>query len=211
MTCNQFPTATTVEVPEIPVQPNLMLSPSTTAVVVVDMQKDFVDDGGSLHVEAARATVPQIAALLQRGRDAGVMVLYTQDTHGEEDREFAIWPVHCVEGTRGWEIVDELSPHPGDLVVQKHRYDGFYGTALDHHLRHEASIDHLIIVGTVANICVGQTAASAGLRWYNVVTAADGISALTAFDQIAALRQITSLYNGQVVASVDDLAFSDDR
>jgi nicotinamidase-related amidase len=207
MSLNKFPTARTVSIPEIPVETQCSLPAEGTAIVVIDMQNDFVRADGALHVEAAEATVEGIADLLDRGRAAGVSIVYTQDTHGEDDREFEIWPRHCVRGSRGWEIVDELSPRAGDRVIEKNRYDGFYATAMDHYLSHVLDIKRLVIVGTVANICVIQTAASAGLRWYEVITPADGISALTDFDQASTLRQISMLYYGTIVETIKDLTF----
>ena len=76
----------------------------------------------------------------------------------------------------------------------------FFETPLDYVLRVKG-IRNLVIVGTVANICVLHTAGSAALRWYNVVVPEDGISALTEFDQIAALRQIDFLYKGKITTS----------
>jgi nicotinamidase-related amidase len=70
-------------------------------------------------------------------------------------------------------------------------------------------IKHVVIIGTVSNICVAHTAASAGLRWYHVVEPADGISALTEFDQALTLRQVSSLYAGSVLRSTEDLKFTD--
>ncbi|MFP4081819.1 MAG: isochorismatase family protein [Candidatus Aminicenantes bacterium] len=66
-------------------------------------------------------------------------------------------------------------------------------------------VEHLVVVGTVSNICVLHTAASAGLRWFHVVMPADGISAQTEFDQALILRQVSSLYAGDVVKSVEDI------
>lgn len=196
-----------VVVPAIPVVESVRLEAERTALVVVDMQNDFVKPGGSLVVGDAQATVPAIAALVARARAARVPVAYTQDTHTEGDPEWAIWPEHCRKGTWGWQIVDELAPEPGDLVVEKSRYDGFYGTPLEHFLSHVWKVDHLVVVGTVASICVLHTAGSAGLRWFKVVTPADGVSALTEFDQALALRQISWLYAGQVVHSGEDVEF----
>jgi nicotinamidase-related amidase len=201
------PVGREVEIPEIPVVETLSMKGGSTAVIVVDMQNDFVRVEGALPVEAAAETVPVIAELLGRARQAGAKVVYTQDTHTEDDREFEIWPRHCVRGTGGWEIVEELKPQEGELVFEKSRYDGFYQTSLEHYLSRVWKVEAVVIVGTVANICVGQTAASAGLRWFEVVVAADGISALTAFDQAAALRQISMLYNGTVVGNARRLEF----
>lgn len=195
-----------VEVPSYEVVERVELPARKTAVIVVDMQNDFVKEGGKLRVPTAEATIGPIRRLLEKARAAGVRVFYTQDTHYEGDPEFEIWGEHVKYGTWGWEIVDELKPQPGDIVVQKTRYDGFYGTPLDDLLR-VYGIEYVVIVGTVANICVLHTAASAALRWYKVVVPVDGISALTEFDMHATLRQISWLYKGTVVRSVDGIEF----
>lgn len=196
-----------VEIPDIPVEATLTLAPEKTAVIVVDMQNDFVKPGGTLVVDAAAATVENIGALLARARAAGVKVAYTQDTHYPGDKEWAIWPEHCQADSWGWQIIDELAPGPDDLVCRKSRYDGFYDTWLDHYLARIWQVEHLIIVGTVSSICVLHTAASAGLRWFHVVVPADGVSALTEFDQALTLRQVSWLYTGTVVQSVEGLRF----
>jgi nicotinamidase-related amidase len=192
--------ADTVAVPEIPITDGVVLDPATTALIVVDMQNDFVSDGGSLQVPDAQATVPTIAELVRRFRAAGAHIVFTQDTHRDGDPEFAIWPVHAVEGTRGWQIVDALHPLPDDIVLRKPRYDAFYGTPLDHLLR-QWGVETLVICGTVANICVHYTAASAALRWYGVVIPRDAISALDPFDLASSLRQTTSLLAGRVTTA----------
>src|SRR5690606_12203245 len=197
----------TVEVPEISYAAHLDLPAAKSAVIVVDMQNDFVSEGGSLVVPAAADTVPNIQRLLAAARQAGVRVAYTQDTHVEGDPEWQIWPEHCRQGTWGWQIVDALAPQPDDLVAQKSRYDGFYGTSLDHYLSRVWQVEHLVIVGTIASICVLHTAASAGLRWFHVIVPADGTSALTTFDQALTLRQVSWLYTGSATKSVDDIQF----
>jgi nicotinamidase-related amidase len=196
-----------VAVPEIPEHDAVALDPARTALVVVDMQNDFVSEGGTLVVPDAAGTVPAIAALVGRARDAGARVVFTQDTHGEEDPEFAIWPAHAREGTWGWQIVDELAPRPQDTVLRKPRYDAFYGTPLDHLLR-VWGVRTVVVCGTVANICVHYTAASAALRWYDVVIPRDAVSALDPFDLAASLRQTAFLFAGRVT-TVGGLAFGE--
>lgn len=197
-----------VALPAIPFRERVVLPAAKSAVIVVDMQNDFVKEGGALHVPAAAATVAAIAHLLARARAAGVRVAFTQDTHFAGDREWLIWPEHCRQGTWGWEIIPELAPQPGDLVCMKSRYDGFHDTWLDGYLTRHWQVEHLVIVGTVASICVLHTAASAGLRWFHVVVPADGISALTDFDQALTLRQVSWLYAGDVVRSGADIEFA---
>jgi nicotinamidase-related amidase len=196
--------AKTVEVPEYEIAERVEVEAARTAVVVVDMQRDFVDEDGALPVPGAGETVPRIRRLLDWAREEGVAVVYTQDTHRAGDPEWEIWGRHVEEGTRGWEIVPELAPREDELVFRKVRYDGFYDTGLDHHLRLHG-IDTLIVCGTVANICVHYTAASAGLRWYRVIHPVDALSALTEFDMEAALRQASFLFQAELT-TVDGIA-----
>ncbi len=196
-----------VEVPEIPVEEEVILPAAETAVIIVDMQNDFVKPGGRLRVPSAEATVEPIRRLLERARRHGVMTIFTQDTHYQRDPEFDIWGEHVVKGSWGWEIIDELKPVEGEIVVEKTRYDGFYGTPIDDLLRVNG-IRNVVVVGTVANICVLHTAGSAALRWYRVYMPMDGISALNEFDYYLTLRQVTFLYKGVVVRSVDGIRFA---
>lgn len=192
-----------VEVPDYPIAAKVSLDPARTALVVADMQHDFVDPNGSLCVPGAAETVPVIRRIVDWARAKGVVVMYMQDTHVAGDPEWSIWPKHVERGTRGWEIVDALRPVSGELVFQKVRYDGFYGTGLDHELRRRG-IDTLIICGTVASICVHYTAASAGMRWYRVILPIDALSALTPFDMEAALRQASFVFQA-VLTRTDTL------
>lgn len=196
-----------VKVPEIPIVDSVRLPSKETAVIVVDMQNDFVKPGGKLVVPTAAKTIEPIRRLLEKARASGVMVIYTQDTHYEGDPEFQIWGEHVRYGTWGWEIVDELKPVEGrDIVIRKTRYDGFYGTPMDDLLR-VYGIRNLVVTGTVANICVLHTAGSAALRWYKVYVPADAISALNDFDYYVALRQISFLYRGVIVRSAEGIEF----
>lgn len=206
MSANFIPTGS-VEVPEIEIKEEVRLPADKSAVIVVDMQNDFVKGAGTLVVPDAAETIDSIARLLGSARAKKVPIAYTQDTHGEGDLEWKIWPEHCRQNTWGCEIIEELAPQEGDLVCPKARYDGFYGTSLDHYLSRVWKVEHLVIVGTVSSICVLHTAAAAGLRWFHVVVPADGTSALTDFDQALTLRQVSFLYLGDVARSVDNIIF----
>ena len=189
--------ARTVEVPEYEVHERVRLNPSRTALVVVDMQNDFVKEGGSLVVPDAEGTIPAIQSLLSLARESGMKVVFTQDTHTDGDPEWEIWPEHVREGSWGWQIVEELAPREDETVIRKVRYDAFYGTHLDHFLR-LWGVDTLVICGTVANICVHYTAASAALRWYDVIVPKDTTSALDPFDLESSLRQTAFLFAGRI-------------
>ncbi len=189
-----------VSVPEYEISPKVFLDPHLTALIVVDMQVDFVSPKGKLVVPEARKTVPAIRNLIAQARKARVPLIFTQDWHRPKDPEFLIWPPHCVEGSRGAKIIRELNPQPKDYFVLKRTYDAFFGTDLDLLLR-QRGIHNLVITGTVSNICVLHTAGSARLRSYEVFVPADAISSLTPFDQAAALRQISFIYQGKITHS----------
>jgi nicotinamidase-related amidase len=189
-----------VDVPEYEVHAEVRVDPARTALVVIDMQNDFVREGGALRVPDAEATIPAISGLLELARRHGMRVVYSQDTHRDGDPEFPIWGEHVLEGSWGWEIVDAIEPAEGETVLRKLRYDAFYGTPLDHLLR-LWGVDTLVICGTVANICVHYTAASAALRWYDVVIPRDAVSALDPFDLEASLRQTAWLFAGRVTTA----------
>ncbi len=192
--------ARTVEVPEYEVHEEVRLDPARTALVVVDMQNDFVKEGGTLVVPDAQGSIPAIQSLLGLARGSGAKVVFTQDTHAEDDPEWDIWPEHAREGSWGWKIVDELAPGGDEVVIRKVRYDAFYGTHLDHFLRLWGT-KTVVVCGTVANICVHYTAASAALRWYDVVIPKDATSALDPFDLESSLRQTAFLFNGTITTA----------
>ena len=191
-----------VEVPEYELHGKVHVDSEKTALIIVDMQNDFVKEGGALVVSEAEATIPKIKGLLGLARGSGMKVVFTQDTHREGDPEWEIWPEHVREGSWGWGIVDELKPSEDELVIRKVRYDAFYGTHLDHFLR-VWDVSTLVICGTVANICVHYTAASAALRWFEVVIPRDATSALDPFDLESSLRQTAFLFAGKVTQSDD--------
>ncbi len=189
-----------VETPDYEVERHVVVDPKATALIVVDMQNDFVKEGGALVVGDAEKTIQAIKRLLDLARRRSMAVFYTQDTHDPGDPEFPIWGQHVLRGSWGWQIIEELTPRPTDRVIQKLRYDGFFGTSLDHELRLR-QVATVIVCGTVANICVLHTAGSAALRGYKVILPIDAISAITPFDFQATIRQTSFLYRGTITTS----------
>jgi nicotinamidase/pyrazinamidase len=148
-----------------------------SALLVVDVQNDFVDPSGSLAVPGAVDIVPTIDADVAAARNARAAVVYTQDWHPEATPHFArdggVWPVHCVQGTWG------AAFHP-DLVVDgpvvqkggggEDGYSGFsvrdprtgatWPTTLEAILR-SAGVERLVIVGVASDYCVVETVTDA--------------------------------------------------
>lgn len=173
---------------------DITVSGKTSAVIIVDMQNDFVHPEGKLFSPNAQKIISPIKLLIDEARQSGAKIIYTQDTHFHDDPvEFPIWGEHVVKGSWGWQIIDELKPLTHDIIIEKMRYDAFFGTPLEHLLKIHG-IENIIVVGTVANICVLHTVSSARLHNYNVIVPVDSISALTEFDYSLSLRQMDFLY-----------------
>ena len=185
----------------------VVVNPVETAVLVVDMQKDFCYEDGALFVgDAVRRIIPNIKALLEDARRKGLPLIFTQDWHSPEDDEFAVWGRHCVEYTRGAELIDELA-EVGEraFVVRKTRYTAFFETELEAHLR-KKGIKKLIIVGVATNICVLHTAIDASLRGFEIIIPEDCVAALSDYGQEYSLYHIKNVLRG-IVTSSDALTF----
>ena len=164
------------------------------AVLVVDMLNDFTLDGAPLKVEENKKILPNIKALLDKERALSTPIIYVCDSHTEDDKEFKIWPKHCVEGTKGAQVVDELAPKENDFIVKKTTYDGFFRTSLDDLLK-SLGVDYFIITGCVINICILYTASSAVLRGYKVEIPLNCVSALDNKSRECAINQFENVLN----------------
>ncbi len=157
-----------------------------TAVVVVDMQNAFVSKGGmfdlaGVDISGAPKAIQVNRRLLDACRTAGVKVIYLQMTYKSDlsdagtsaspnyHKELAMVLMRqrpelggtlLVDGTWDWEIVDALTPQPGDRVVAKTRYSGFCRTSLAEMLRRDR-IRNLLFTGVATNVCVESTARDA--------------------------------------------------
>jgi nicotinamidase/pyrazinamidase len=169
-----------------------------TALLITDMIHDFIDEDGALHVPGAKAIVPRIAELAREARAAGAHVIYINDTHDPDDSEFKMWPEHAVRGSRGSAITEGLEPEEGDHVIEKTRYSGFFETQLDDLLK-RLGVNHVVITGTVTNICVLSTATDASMRGYMVSVPADAVAAFTTEDQQFTFKQVEKVLGGKVI------------
>ncbi|SFI57954.1 ureidoacrylate peracid hydrolase [Amycolatopsis sacchari] len=192
------------------------LRPESSVLLVIDMQNDFVREGFPMEVPMARSRLPAIRTLVHACRATGVPIVYTRhvlyDSFDVSPLETAYQPklreVGMRDGTYGAEIVDELKPEPGEVVIRKHRYDAFHGTELDTvlgTLRGPRGVDTLIVTGTVTEVCCESTARSAFMRDYQVAFVSDATGALSDAAQEATLRTIGSFF-GRVLDTSQVLA-----
>ncbi len=169
-----------------------------SALIIIDMINDFVRPDGALPVPAAMEIVPYVATLADEARERGIPVIYADDSHYPDDKEFEDWPVHAVEGTDGARVVEELEPNEGDHVVICRSYSGFFGTNLEE-LLGELGVRHVVVTGTVTNICVFATCLDAYMRGYRITVPRDGVAGLNEEEHEFALRQIEQVLFGEVV------------
>jgi len=191
----------TLHIPEIPEPVPVKLDAYSTALILVDLQNDFLHPRGALYMgNEARRIIEPTRRLIDKAVSRGVRLIYTQDWHPPDSPEFHIWPKHAVMNTWGSEIIDELKPTPASFIVRKETYDAYYGTGLDTLLK-LLGVKHLVITGVVSNICVLHTIGSSALRGYKPYVPIDCIAALNDFDQILTLRQVSFLYKGVLTRS----------
>src|SRR5512132_66737 len=152
-----------------------------TAMIVVDMQNDFVASGAAMETPAAREMVPKLAEALNICRAAQIKVIYTAHVHRRDGCDMGLFddlhpPIAnraaLVDGTLGVDIYPELAPAPGEHVIKKHRYSGFFGTDLDIILR-EWGVDTFFNATATTENCCAATARDAMFRNYRVVFLSD--------------------------------------
>ena len=196
----------------------LRLEPRRTALVVVDMQRGFVEAGEAMEVPPARDTVPVIRTLLDAFRAARLPVVFTAfvyspdvpllvgELHPEHrpapagaPRGFGRPSSCCLEGDPSAEVIDALAPREGEPVIHKRRYDAFAGSDLDGVLR-ARQVTSLVVTGTMTDICVLATVAGAFNREYRVTVVEDAVSTLWPDIQRATLDIIGRAF-GRVVSS----------
>ncbi|HEX2441150.1 MAG TPA: cysteine hydrolase [Methylomirabilota bacterium] len=195
---------------------------SRAAVVVVDMQNDFVRVGAPLEVPESRPTIPVHQALLAAARPRKIPVIYTKFLAGPE--RTPTWqfspqcepPVCCCwKGFKrffkdvgkeldGSDIIDELYPEPGDPIVDKFWYGAFHNTNLDDLLR-ARHVESVLITGTVTQICVEETARESFKRGYRTTLISDAVSTYAPDLQAAVFKNFAHKF-GYVSTAKDVIA-----
>jgi len=167
--------------PRRPKMRPFVIDPARTAMIVVDMQNDFVAKGAPMETPAARAMVPMLRTSLDSCRQNGVRVIYTAHVHRPDGSDLGNFKEldsriaghkALVDGTEGVDIYPELAPMAGEHVIKKHRYSAFFNTDLDTILD-EWGIDTVIICGTTTENCCLSTARDALFRNYRVAFLSD--------------------------------------
>ena len=171
---------------------------SKRALIIVDMLNDFIDEKGTLFCgKEARAIIPFIQERLETFRSRGDLVIYLKDSHDEDDKEFEKFPIHCVDGTWGNEIIPELTPRQGENVVPKKRFSGFFGTDLDGILD-SSGVEDVEVVGVCTSICVMDTVGGLANRDYKVTVPVSGVADFDAQFHEFSLKRMKQIYGASV-------------
>jgi len=187
--------------------------PAHTALVIIDMQRDFVEPGGfgaSLGNDVTRlqAIVPALRRLLEAWRAAHGLVLHTREAHKPDLSDCPlpkrlrgnpslrigdVGPMGrlLVAGEPGAEIIPELVPWPGELVVDKPGKGMFYGTDVDELLRGRG-ITHLLFTGVTTEVCVQTSMREANDRGYECLIVEDGTASYFPEFKAATLAMLTA-------------------
>ena len=181
-----------------------------TALVIIDMQNDFVLPGAPLCVKGARATVPTIRKLLDRAREQGWRVVHVIREHRPDGsdveigrtRLFTEGPGVCVPGTPGARIIDELTPLPQETILRKLRFSAFFQTGLDMLLR-RFKVDTVLVAGTQYPNCIRGTAVDAMSHDYRTIVVTDACSAQNEDIAAANIRDLKNM--GIACVSLADL------
>ena len=172
----------------------VLLDPNKAAVLVVDMVNDFCKPGGAMVLPGYEALIPGQRRLVEAARAVGAPVLWIHDAHRpgmRHEREWAKRTEHCVEGTWGVEIVEDLGARPEEIHVIKRRYSAFFQTDLDLTLK-DMLVTQLIVFGVVTNICVRSTVHDAFFNGYEVVVPKDCCAATGPREQESSLYDIAT-------------------
>lgn len=168
------------------------LDPARAALLISDMQRGFIEPGGSisrlgLPVDRTSRPIEPIRRLIAAFREAGAPIVYTQmwlrPDYADAGILATVFPPlqslgHMVAGSRDAEIVDALAPWPDDYVIRKTRWNAFHGTPLELSLR-TRGVDTIVLTGIATNVCVESTAREAFTRDFRVLVPTDATASYT--------------------------------
>jgi nicotinamidase-related amidase len=186
---------------------------ATTALVIIDMQRDFCEPGGfgetlGNDVSLLRQVIPPLQTVLTAARDAGMTVIHTREGHVPDLSDCPPAKLNrgnptlrigdpgpkgriLIRGEYGHDIVDELAPLPGELVIDKPGKGSFHGTTFGAELE-ARGITSLVVTGVTTEVCVHTTVREANDRGYECLVLSDCVGSYFPEFQRAGLAMIAA-------------------
>jgi len=168
-------------------------------LLVIDMLKDFMDSEGVLYCgEDSEKIIPFVKNKIQEFKDDNYPVIFIADSHKENDKEFEMFPKHCIKGSEGAKILEELLIEDA-LVVKKSRYSGFFNTKLEELICSYGKNVGVHVVGVCTNICVMYTVEELRNRDIKTYVYKDGVASFDLEAHEFALNQMESVLGAEII------------
>jgi nicotinamidase/pyrazinamidase len=168
---------------------------SKQAIVVVDMLKDNIDVDSPYKIgDEGRRIIPPLQKLLGFARENNMPVVFANDSYLPDDFLFkGRMKPHCIQGTKGAEVIDELMPQEGDIILPKRRMSAFFKTGLEDTLR-SLNVDTVVVSGISTTACVMTTAMDAFMNDFYVIVIEDCCAAPRRPEHESGIKVMQSLH-----------------
>lgn len=168
-------------------------------LIVVDMQNDFAHPNGKNYGgELCRDIIPFICDRIITYRQNNDIIILSMDTHEKNDKQFIIWPEHCIYKTWGWELIDEINAlSAGCTVIKKSKFSIFYKTNLDTFIDVENS--EVEVAGIFTSMCVSHTIADLYNRDANITVYKKGVADADPESHLQSLKYFEKIYRAKVI------------
>ena len=182
---------------------NIDFLPERSALLIIDMQKYFLESSSRAYIPSAETILPGVKKLISIYSKKSLPVIFTLHSNTKENEEMMgkWWPKLIREGSPESNIMSELEV-PEGIVIEKNQYDAFYNTNLEKILQ-EKNISQIIICGVMTNVCCETTARSAFVRGFEVFFCIDGTATYNEDHHMSTLMNLS--YGFAIPVLLDEL------